>query len=142
MEGLGLGTLLLLSERSVACGVPDQEVETSQGKLVSSIFFVGSIIIFMTCKSRMSNARLAVFAKKENRVGNSTYFFHGHFGRVVKATDLNSAIPGIIFDICFMRERRFEPCRCRSIKFFPLNFLVRLLELVRSIGRISQMLRN
>ena len=44
---------------------------------------------------------------------------------MVKATDLNYIFVGIIFDICFIRERRFEPCRCRiRLVNFLLSFWV------------------
>ena len=44
---------------------------------------------------------------------------------MVKATDLNCIVVGIIFDICFIRERRFEPCRCRiRLVNFLLSFWV------------------
>jgi hypothetical protein len=60
-------------------------------------------------------ARLEIFIQMSNR----------YRVRVVKETDLNRS-PRRFFGICWVRPRRFEPCRYRQsfLSFYPFPSLI------------------
>ena len=74
-------------------------VEIRHGTRPTSVLFFGSIECLCSSNRRMIQNLTRKSWTYNNITINSDELISGHFGRVVKATDLNS------IDICFIRER-------------------------------------